>query len=441
MKIGQLIAVTLDKLKNNTLTRTEADECIESMIKIDKNEIELWNGKISTQKRWKDNLTMKISGAVIKLCDNGFKLSIDQFIRLAKSNDMMNLYGPAYKITDYYSGKEMYEYCVKKNKILNILGHWWRYFTNVPNEMIDFVINHNKSNNHQKYQVLQNLSLVHSNIGYIDKYLTFYENNMKNHEFRIYCDVNNLTYDLAKRYIAAKYRLGQIYGGVDFFHIINKFNEPKQQDELYNTLLEAIEHNHKNNKDNKYDIYTYIDNILFYGSKADCYNKDKNIPIKVLLRILPKMNYCSLRRNIFHYQNILSYDMHKCFLEHNILPKIFSTQNIYEFLKKYDIKKYYNEDKINDIEFLKDFHEAIEIYFKDFEYDFPIRYDSELIKNIKTRIILARQLIMMFDLHTTQKIDLTTYIYKMIDQFEQLDDKIKIKYQNDFNEFYRLFSN
>jgi hypothetical protein len=133
--------------------------------------------------------------------------------------------------------------------------------------------------------------------------------------------------------------------------------------------------------------------------------------------------------------------MHKCFLENNILPNIFSTQNIYEFLKKYDIKKYYNEDKINDIEFLKDFHEAIEIYFKDFEYDFPNRYDSELIKNIKTRIILARQLIMMFDLHTTQKIDLTTYIYKMIDQFEQLDDKIKTKYQNDFNEFYRLFAN
>lgn len=438
------------KIYNNTLTREEVDNLIEHTIKLDKETNYHYNGKVMTKKPKIDMIKTKIYDIVYDLCTNGFKLSIKQFIDLAKSSKEQIFYSPAYQITKYYSGKEIYEYCVQNNTILSYFTIIWGHFADVPNEMIDLIINHNDETPISKYLILKNLQFNTLSTEYIEKYLDFYEKNITNLEFKINTKLDNITYEQSKRYIKAQYSLGTIYGGAYFEEIVKKYNEPNQIDELYDILLDAIEHNAKHNRVYTYNIYNYISNIIF---RKICCNKiveKKVIPrnvipnIKTIIRVLPKLGYFNLREHFEYYQDIPSYNMHQRFLELNKLPKIFSTHNMDKFFKKYKIKKYYNEDKVNDLDFLKEFYEAIVEFFKDFGYQFPNRYDSSLIKSIKTNLVVLRQLLLMFDLHTNQpnqKIDTSTYIYKIMDRFEELNQICKQKYLKDFNEFYRLLVN
>lgn len=446
----RLLGETKTKLKNNALTREEADNFITAMINLDKDTYYSFNGKVSTKKSDIHTIQTSVYHEIDRLCTSGFKLSIKQFIDLAKSSKEQTFYSPTYQITRYYSGKEMYEYCVQNNTILSYFTIIWGYFVDMPFEMIDFVINHNDETLISKYLILKNLQFNTLSTEYIEKYLNFYEKNITNLEFKINTKLDNITYEQSKRYIKAQYSLGTIYGSAYFEEIVKKYNEPNQIDELYDILLDAIEHNAKHNRVYTYNIYNYINNIILREIRWTEIIEKKIISrsvmpkVKIIIRVLPKLGYFDLREHFEYYRDISSYDMHQKFLEQNELPEIFKISNMKKFFKKYKIRKYYNEDKVNDLDFLKEFYEEILQYFKDFGYTFPNRYDSSFIRNIKTYLIVLRQLLMMFDLHTNQpnqKINTSTYLYKIMDRFEELNQVCKQKYLSDFNEFYRLFAN
>jgi hypothetical protein len=419
------------KLNNNTLTRDEADEYIEVLIKKDKYPSDIK----------KNNLILyhnMIYNDVRDLCNNGFKLTIDQFLKIGKSY-IGSFSGAGHLISDFCNGKEMYDYCVKNNVILENLEYCWYHIVNVPLEMIDFILNYNTSID-IKYNMLKHINHINYPTEYIEKLLTFYETNFSNVELKMCFDSSNMTFDQMKRYIWARYNKGKIHTGAWFFRCKDILKKEIEIDELFEVLLRAIEYNHDNNKIKKYEIYDYIDNIIFYSSSTYCYNKYRYIPKKVLLKILPKISYFTMRDNFIHYENISSIEMHKQFIETKEIPKIFKMTVIYEFFEKNKIDTYVF-DKKEDINFLNEFHEKIDSFFGNFNYIFPERYDRFLIKNINIYLIIVRQLIMMFNMYSNQKINISRYVEDINDKYEGLSIKLQNKYRNDFNRFLRILAN
>lgn len=406
-------------LTNNTLTREAANDFIDLLIKYD------YSNKL--KKKEIIELHNNIYRDIKSLCDKGFRPTIHQFTKLKICSSLLCM---------YYSGKEMYDYCVANNKLLTGLDSIWYNFQNIPIEMIDFILNYNTTVD-KKYNMICNMRLYNYTTEYVEKVFDFYEKNVPDKELQIYFNknFNVFTYEQAKRYIMFKYRTGNMYSGYLFFDIIWQFKN--RREELLDVLMEAIEYNHKNNKDKTYNIYKYVDNIIFYER---IYYK-LNYSDKILLKILPYLTFYSLKKHMKHYNNISSSDMHKSFMEGKFLPKMFMIGNIQKFFEKHKIERYQiNEDIVN-FDFLKEFHEELSNFFKDFDYNFPERYDKYLIENIKMFVIIFRQLIVLFNTLTEQKIDISKYVYIINDTYERLSDKLKNKYKNDFNEFYRLIAN
>jgi len=289
------------------------------------------------------------------------------------------------------------------------------------------------------------------------KYYETYKKTLSKY-FKI--DRTNITFEQAKRYIYLKYRLGRYYttnysgwrytNCTDFVSMLSKFKglDIEKKKELFNSLLDSIEYNKKNFKKGNYDIYNYLENIIF------CYyNGYKNIKIDKRLIInfdnnyyetitgsfIGKINNKQFIKYINVFKNISSSKLNKIFNQMEEIPIILKNENLNNLWEKYEMKQFKFYDNIDKNIFLKDFYEIIQQEFKKMtSFNFQKKYDVNV---FKAQLIIIRQWICLFNMYTENKINMANYINDINDMYDSLDNENKKKYGNYFSEFYWIFTN